>query len=232
MGKETYSDYYLNDQLNIDKTLIKFRYESIKKYFKGNRCLEMGPADGVMTQYLVSDFEKLDIVDGDDVLLNTIPDYGNISKYHSWFEDFEPVEKYDTIIMEHVLEHIEYPIDVLNKVKNWLAKEGVLIAGVPNAKSFHRLAAVRMGLLDSEYSLNSRDLTQGHYRVYDLDLFKTEFIEAGYEILDEGGVFLKFLSNKQIEDHLSIDAIDAYFELGKEFQQNAADIFVIAKKKQ
>lgn len=227
MENKTYTTFYVKDQLNIDKKLIEFRYQIIKNFFKGKCCLEMGPADGVMTQFLTNQFDTLHLVDGDMELLNIIPDYANITKFQSWFEDFTPPQKYDTIIMEHVLEHIIDPQIVLKKVASWMNKEGVLIAGVPNAKSLHRLAAVKMGLLKNEYQLNKRDLSLGHQRVYDLHTLENEFISAKYNIKHTGGVFLKPLSNQQIETSWSLEMIHAFYELGKDFQKNAAEIFVV-----
>lgn len=230
MKKKTYTSYYVKDQLNIDKTLIEFRYKTEKPYYKGTSCLEMGPADGVMTQFLKNHFKVLHIVDSDKTLLNIIPDYENITKFHSWFEEFSPPQKYDTIIMEHIMEHIAEPKNVLSRVYGWLNDNGVIIAGVPNAKSIHRLVAVKMGLLDSEYQLNKRDLSQGHERVYDSEKFENEFISSKFKILNKGGVFFKPVSNQQIEETWSKEMINAFYEVGKDFQENAADIFIVATK--
>lgn len=230
MENTNYTDYYLNKQLDFDKTLIKYRYETNKQFFKGSICLEMGPADGVMTKYLINDFSHLDIIDSDIELLNTIPHYGNIKKIHSWFEDFNPSQQYDTIIMEHIIEHIINPKEILLKVYNWLKPDGVLIAGVPNAKSIHRLVAVKMGLLNSEFELNDRDKSQGHQRVYDILSFSNEFLNCGFKILQKGGVFFKPLSNFQIDSQWSSEMIEGFYKLGKDFPDNAADIFIVANK--
>ena len=42
-------------------------------------------------------------------------------------------EKYDIITMFHVLEHLPDPIEILNKLKNHLEKDGKIIIEVPNA---------------------------------------------------------------------------------------------------
>lgn len=230
MKNNTYTDFYLNKQLNIDKKLIKFRYQSEKKFFKGTSCLEMGPADGIMTEELVNDFRTIHIVDGDKELLDTIKDYSNLTKFHSWFENFEPPQKYDTIIMEHILEHVSDPESILKKVKPWLSDDGVLIAGVPNAKSMHRLAAVKMGLLKTEYELNPRDFSQGHQRVYDIIAFQKEFTSLGFKIVHKGGIFMKFLANSQIEAVFDESMINAFYELSFDFPENTADIFIVATK--
>jgi len=230
---EKYSKWYSDEQLNFDRALIKYRYLSIRKYFCGKDCLELGPADGVMTSMLINDFQSLDLVDGSKELLSLIPDYPNIKKYCSMFEDYEPNPKnklYSTIIMEHVLEHIEHPVEVLKKVKTMLDVNGILIIGVPNAKSFHRLAAVKMGLLSSEFELNERDIKLGHYRVYDIESLTNDVLEAGFKVKDKGGVFLKFLSNSQIEKLLSPQIIDAFYGLSDDFKNNCAEIFIVASK--
>jgi 2-polyprenyl-3-methyl-5-hydroxy-6-metoxy-1,4-benzoquinol methylase len=149
---------------------------------------------------------------------------------HSLFEEYEPKELYDTIIMNHVLEHIENPIALLKRIYNWLANDGVFIVGVPNAKSYHRLAAVEMGLLKTEYELNIRDIELGHFRVYDIDLLKNHVLSANFKIIKEGGIFLKFLSNEQIQKYLNDSIISAYFNLAESFYYNSAEIYLVLKK--
>jgi hypothetical protein len=85
-----------------------------------------------------------------------------------------------------------------------------------------------MGLLESIYSLNERDLQLGHERVYDMDLLKAHLTEAGFSISHETGVFLKFLANGQIEQWFSQEMIQAFYELGKDYPELCAEILVIA----
>jgi 2-polyprenyl-3-methyl-5-hydroxy-6-metoxy-1,4-benzoquinol methylase len=227
---ENFAKFYTEDKLGFDLKLIEHGFKIFKPFFKGSTALELGPGNGFMTKYLVREFSKLTIVEGSKTLTDQIPDYENIIKINSLFENYEPNECYDTIIMNHVLEHIENPIELLKKVYNWLDNKGVLILGVPNSKSFHRLAAVEMGLLKSEYELNERDVELGHYRVYDLELLKNEVHLANFKILKEGGIFLKFLSNKQIENYLSDSVVSAYFNLAEKFYHNSAEIYLVLKK--
>jgi SAM-dependent methyltransferase len=127
-----------------------------------------------------------------------------------------------------VLEHIADPVPLLKQILTWLSPGGKFIVGVPNAKSFHRMVAVKMGLLESIYSLNERDLQLGHERVYDMDLLKAHLTEAGFSISHETGVFLKFLANGQIEQWFSQEMIQAFYELGKDYPELCAEILVIA----
>ena len=52
-----------------------------------------------------------------------------------YFETFSSDEKFDVINMGFVLEHVDDPIGLLNRVKNWLAPGGRLFLGVPNGNS-------------------------------------------------------------------------------------------------
>lgn len=226
----SYSSFYTIDKLGFDLVLVNEGFNQFKPHFVGESCLELGPATGYMTEKLVDCFKKVTVIEGSTELINQIPDFDNIIKHNCLFENFKTNEKYDTIILNHVLEHIEFPNLLLKDIYSWLADDGVCIVGVPNAKSFHRLAAVKMGLLNSEYDLNQRDVELGHYRVYDLELLKSQVNLAGFKILEEGGVFLKFLSNSQIEKFLDQSIINAYFKLAKEFYNNSAEIYLVLRK--
>lgn len=221
--------WYVNGQLDFDKKLIYYRYKSIKKHFQGKLGLELGSAEGEMTKYLINDFEHLTSVDGSKELLEMIPSYQNHTKIHSFFEDYQPSQKFDTIILEHVLEHVDNPIEIMELAKEWLTEDGVMILGVPNALSIHRLAAVKMGLLKTPYELNERDHQVGHQRVYSMDTFSDDINKAGLTIIEKGGVFFKPLSNGQIEQNWNEMMIEGFYEMGKEFPDHAAEIYVVCK---
>jgi len=227
---EEFVNFYKEHSLGFDLKLVEQGFKTFKPYFNGTSCLELGPATGYMTKFLINEFQSLTVVEGAKSLLDKIPNYPNLTKINCLFEEYNPNVKYETIIMNHVLEHIEKPIELLKKINNWLTNDGVLIIGVPNAKSFHRLAAVQMGLLISEYQLNQRDIDLGHYRVYDMDLLKIHVMAANYSIIKEGGIFLKFLSNKQIENYFDDEIINAYFKLADNFYYNSAEIYLVLIK--
>jgi hypothetical protein len=44
-----------------------------------------------------------------------------------------------------------------------------------------------------------------------------------------GGVYFKPLSNQQIQDHWDERMLEGFYELGKDFPENAADIFAICE---
>lgn len=226
---ESLSDWYLKEQLDFDKRLIRFRYETIKPKLAGKRGLELGPAEGEMTQFLINDFEQLTIVEGSADLLAQIPQRENLIKVHALFEEFQPEQPFDSIILEHVLEHVDDPVGLLGRVKKWLTPNGKLFLGVPNGNSIHRLVAVKIGLLDNPCQLNSRDHSLGHRRVYTPETFRADIEKSGLKVLEMGGVYFKPLSNGQIQEHWSEEMIQGFFELGKDFPEHAAEIYAVCQ---
>ncbi len=103
--------------------------------------LEFGPAHGRLTKHLVENRNCLvDIVEIDaeagknaaKFARNSLlgPEEGNIEKY-IW-EKRLASNKYDFIIFADVLEHLYNPELVLEKSKQFLAKEGKIVLSLPN----------------------------------------------------------------------------------------------------
>jgi len=227
---EELSKWYVDTELDFDRTLQRLRYRTISQYFKGKSCLEIAPAQGITTASLKDEFETLHVVDGSKNLLNLIPDYPNLTKFHSMVEDFTPPMQYEFILMDHILEHVEHPGAALAKAKSFLKDDGLFVVGVPNARSIHRLAAVKMGYLKSIYELNERDHELGHYRVYDFDSLEKDVVEAGFAVKEKVGVFFKPLANKQIQESWTSDMIEGFYQMGFDFPDNTAEIYIVANK--
>ncbi len=207
---------------------IEYSFLIAKRFIKGN-VLEMGPAEGVMTEHLAKVAQNLTIVEGSQLFADDLKQkYPNVDVYCSLFEDFDTEKKFDTIVLGHVLEHVENPVEILKCAKEWLAPEGIIFAAVPNSHSIHRQAAVLMGLLEKENSMSELDYHHGHRRVYSINEFKNDFIQAGLKIEKCGGYWLKPLSNKQLEEHWTQEMMDAFMQLGEKYPEIAAEIYIVA----
>jgi trans-aconitate methyltransferase len=223
------ADWYLTGQLDFDKQMIRFRFETVRPYLTGDAGLELGPAEGQMTRLLLDCFTSLTVVDGSADLLAHIPDSKGLTKVQSLFEQYTPGRTFTTILMEHVLEHVDRPIELLRRARSWLAPGGRILAGVPNGLSIHRRVAVKMGMLQEPCELNPRDRALGHRRVYTPDGFRADIEAAGLRIVASGGVFFKPLSNQQIESHWTPEMIRGFYELGKDFPDVAAEIYAVCE---
>jgi 2-polyprenyl-3-methyl-5-hydroxy-6-metoxy-1,4-benzoquinol methylase len=153
-----------------------------------------------------------------------------VKTHLSLFEQFTPTQKYDNIVMAHILEHVEDPVQILQLAASWLLPGGRILVIVPNAQSLHRLAGVKMGMLDAPTDLNEDDIRIGHRRVYTPETLEADVSAAGLRLIKRDGIFLKPLSNKQIEDAWSQDLIEAYYELGKDFPDLATEILLVCER--
>jgi 2-polyprenyl-3-methyl-5-hydroxy-6-metoxy-1,4-benzoquinol methylase len=199
------------------------------RHFRGGACLELGPAEGVMTELLDREFESLTVVDGSERFCADLRErFPDAEVVRSLFEDFAPDRRFNAIVLGHVLEHVADPRALLSSAREWLEPGGSIYAAVPNARSLHRQAAVLMGLLADEHALNETDIHHGHRRVYDPESFRQDFLAAGLGIEIFGGYWIKPLSNAQLDASWTPETVRAFMALGERYPDIAAEIYVIA----
>lgn len=223
-----------DSEKDFDRHLIEYGFKVISKHLAGPKILELGCADGVMTKMLRESCDSLDVVDGSKKYIDKLKErFGDkIRCFVSLFEDFQAPTVYNSIVMARVLEHVDDPVVLLKKVSGCLSqKEGsYLHIIVPNAFSLHRRIGVKMRLIDSCAEMSERDKKFGHKRVYDLQSLKKDIEEAGLEMVHHQGIFLKPLSNAQMESW-DKKLLDAFFEIGKELPEYCAEIYVKCAKR-
>ena len=212
------------------KPMIEYTVDVVKKFLKPNfKVLELGPAEGVATEKIFSICKDLTLVEGSEAFAEKLKEkFPEVRIIISLFEDIKINEKFDFIVLGHVLEHVIDPVQILKKCKNLLKPNGKIFAAVPNSNSIHRQAAVLMGLLEKENSLNELDIHHGHRRVYSISEFKNDFIKANLNVRELGGYWLKPVSNKQIEESWSSEMINAFMKLGEKYPEIAAEIYILA----
>jgi 2-polyprenyl-3-methyl-5-hydroxy-6-metoxy-1,4-benzoquinol methylase len=213
----------------VNAVSMRYSVQVFRRYWRQPRCLELGPAEGVVSTLLADHFTDLTLVDGAERfcadLRARLPQATVVC---AAFEEFAPERPFDTIILGHVLEHVEDPVGVLRRVRGWLAPGGVVCAAVPNAMSLHRQAAVLMGLLPDEHGLNDADRRHGHRRVYDWTSFRADVVAAGLTIQSAGGYWLKPLANAQVEAAWTAEMVEAFMQLGERHPEIAGEIYVVA----
>lgn len=215
----------------VNTDTVLYSYEVFKRHFRGTTMLEMGPAEGVMTRLLAQTDFELSVVEGAESFCNDLRErYPGMEVNHSLFEDFAPTKKYDNIVLGHVLEHVEDPVDILSRAREWLTEDGIILAAVPNAHSLHRQAAVIMGLLTHEQQMNDADRHHGHRRVYTSEAIRHDFMQAGLNVEVFGGYWMKPVSNKQIEDNWTPEMLNAFMKLGERYPDIAGEHYVVASK--
>lgn len=207
---------------------IEYSFQVFKRFIKYGNILELGPAEGLMTKYLIKLDPELTVIEGSEVFAKElVSNFPQINVINSLFEDTELNNKYDNIILGHVLEHVENPSLILEKIKSWLKPDGVVLCAVPNARSIHRQAAVEMGLISSISEMSQKDIHHGHMRIYTPETLKSEFLGAGYKINHSGGYWLKPISDSQIEQSWNENMLEAFMKLGEFYPEIAGEIYIV-----
>jgi len=120
--------------------------------------------------------------------------------HEALLEEFDTDERFDTITMINVLEHVVDPVLALRRAARLLAPDGILIVHVPNALAINRRIAVEMGTLTECEELSPFDIqVAGHRRSYSLATLTEDIERAGLRVTDTGGVFYKMLSTPQMD---------------------------------
>ena len=212
--------------------MIQYCSSIFGRHIRGDSILELGPAEGLMTEFLDKLTSSLTIVDGSKVFCDALQErFPHCNVINSLFESYVPEMRFDNIILGHVLEHVVDPIALLQRVSCWLSPRGRVFAAVPNSRSIHRQAAVIMGLLDREDQLNGMDHHHGHRRVYNPETFRGDFSAAGLAIEIFGGYWLKPVSNGQIEATWTNEMLEAFMQLGERYPDISAEIYIVAGPK-
>jgi SAM-dependent methyltransferase len=115
-------------------------------------------------------------------------------------EDLDLTERFSTVTMLELLEHVIDPVALLRKAASFLAEDGVMIVHVPNSLAINRRLAVLMGSLESCEELSPFDLQiVGHRRSYSLKTLCDDIEAAGLRAVKSGGIFYKTLSTPQMD---------------------------------
>ncbi len=164
--------------------------------------LELGYGEGITSSILSKKTKNYTILEGSSHLTEVInKKYPDINVINTLFEDYETNEKYDRVFALHVFEHVDDSVSLARYMKQWLTDDGKMIIIVPNKESVHRRLALDMGLIPTLDALSERDKLVGHQKVYSLSELKKDFEDAGYEIIEEKGFFLKTLPNSMMLDY-------------------------------
>lgn len=178
-----------------------YQAKSCLENSRGNSLLDMPCGDGALTAMLAPSFSRVVGLDASskhlELAKKTLP---NVKFHEALIEDFETDERFSTITLLNILEHVVDPISVLQKAASLLEEDGVLLVHVPNAYAVNRRLAVLMGTLTECEELSPFDIQiVGHRRSYSLETLCQDIKSAGLKVTNTGGVFYKSLSTPQID---------------------------------
>ena len=234
MSLEQFHGSYLGEQADIGERFVtRATIALTKELVVDKKILNLGLGNGKTSKILDEFVKEQTVVEGSKKIIDLFSFKSHKTTFvESYFENYNTDKKFEVILANHVLEHVNDPVELMKaKFSNWLMNDGIIFVTVPNAKSLHRLIGKEMELLKCEYDLNNSDREGGHQRVYDISILKDHIEKAGFEIVDFGGYNIKLVSLMQMKDW-SQALLDAIFEVSKKMPPDiCANIWATVRKK-
>lgn len=185
--------------------------------------LELGLGHGYTTNIFSRRFERHVVLEGSPAVIGNFrdkhPDCG-AEIVETWFENFATDERFDLIVMGFILEHVDDPLLILRRFREFLAPSGRMFLAVPNAEVLNRRLGHLAGLLDDVTTLSENDLLLGHKRYYSVGSLSAEVAQAGCGVDRLEGIYLKPFTTSQIVSlQLDRKVIDALCTVGVEYPE-------------
>jgi 2-polyprenyl-3-methyl-5-hydroxy-6-metoxy-1,4-benzoquinol methylase len=210
--------------------------ESLAKY-RARSILEIGCGfDPIFNHYAT--FDHCTIVEpGSDFVLHAreqAQSHDGITVVHGTLEDSIDTllaMRYDFIVLSSLLHEIRDTETLLDATARLCDPTTIVHINVPNARSFHRLLALEMGIIGDlfEKSATQQRMQQSH--TFDVDSLATLVSQSGFQVVEQGSFFLKPFTHAQMASLQAAGLItdlmlDGLYNLSKYFPDNGSEIFM------
>jgi 2-polyprenyl-3-methyl-5-hydroxy-6-metoxy-1,4-benzoquinol methylase len=215
-----------------------YMIRSFQAFFRSGSMLELGSFKGDFTRRLLDHFDDITCVEASgEALEEARRELGkNVQFVHSTFETANLPRQFDNIVLTHVLEHLDDPVQVLRRVNDeWLAADGRLFLVCPNANAPSRQIAVKMGLISHNSAVTLAEADHGHRFTYSLDTLERDAVAGGLRVVYRSGIFFKALANFQWDrllqtDIVSKEYLEGCYKLGQHYPDLCSSIFLLCER--
>jgi len=195
----------------------------------GNSLLELGLGHGYTTDIFSRSFARHVVLEGSPAVIQHFrakhPEC-HAEIVETWFENFDTDERFDVIVMGFILEHVDDPLLILRRCREFLAPGGKMFVAVPNAEVLNRRLGHWAGLLDDMTALSENDLQLGHKRYYSVATLTADIVQAGCGVdLLEGLYFKPFTTSQIMSLNLDRKIIDALCRAGIAYPELSCGLF-------
>jgi acetyltransferase-like isoleucine patch superfamily enzyme/SAM-dependent methyltransferase len=220
------SDYETNYiDLPFEDVLREYRRKNILEMlmkYPHKRFLEIGCGPDPLFQF-IGDYEKMVVVEPGRAFFKMAETMAgktkNVVVINDLIENLTEKmqsEIFDFIVIGGFLHEIDNPEQVLSAIRKLCSKDTIVYSFVPNAKSFHRLLAYKMGIIDNIYQKSGHDELFRRHNVYDIETFNELFAKKEFRIVESGSYFVKLFTHDQMFDLINRKVLDKSFLDGLE----------------
>jgi 2-polyprenyl-3-methyl-5-hydroxy-6-metoxy-1,4-benzoquinol methylase len=216
---------------DFDRIVGRLQTYNVIELGVGNSILDIGCGVAEYTPIFLTRFKRVVGLDPSEEFLKEARKIKGITYIKGYGETFKTKERFDTISMNNILEHVEDPVKLLVNCKKHLKYGGKIIAQVPNAESITRKLGVLMGLIPSLTHIGEKERDfYGHQRTYTIETLVRDCLNAGLKVLNVGGILYKPLPNLDLlKLNKGDNFIRALVEFGKNKPRDCACIYVCAE---
>ena len=215
-----------------------YMLKSFEPFFLDGCLLELGSYRGDFTKRLLPRFDSIVCVEASIAAITEARRMlgDKVTFVNSTFEEAMLPQRYDNVVMTHVLEHLDDPVLILKRInEDWLAERGRFFLVCPNANAPSRQIAVKMGLISHNAAVTPAEVAHGHRRTYTLDTLERDVVEAGLNVIYRSGIFFKALANFQWDRLMQTDIIskgylDGCFKFGQQHPDLCSSIFLLCER--
>jgi SAM-dependent methyltransferase len=115
----------------------------------------------------------------------------------------------DLVVVSSLLHEVPDPAALLAALRACAAEQTVVHLNVPNMRSFHRLLAFEMGVIDSLFEPSELERRFQRRTRYDAAALRDAVETAGFRVLREGSYFVKPFTHAQMEALRDAGVLDA-----------------------
>jgi len=195
--------------------------------------LELGLGHGFTTNIFTEYFDRHVVLDGSSAVIENFHSRFPTCKVEiieTWFEEFESTEQFDLVVLGFILEHVDNPVDIMQRFRKHVKQGGSMFVSVPNAEVLNRRLGHLAGMLPDMQALSENDRLLGHQRYYTVQTLSEDIHKAGFEIESIEGIYLKPITTSQILS-LNLDEriIDALCQVGIDYPELCCGIMAKLK---
>jgi len=224
-------------EYDFDAHVRAYMMRAFDPFLPAGRALELGCYLGDSTEWLTARYDDLTVIEAAPSLVEAAQRRlgPKVRFLCSTFEAADLDERFDAIFLINTLEHLDDPIGVLRRIRDWLSDKGRLFLLVPNAQAPSRQIAVKMGLITHNAAVTEAEWKNGHRNTFSFDTLERTVREAGLGAVQRGGLIFKALANYQFDAALKAGIIsEAYLEgcyqLGMQYPELCASIYLICER--
>jgi len=216
----------------------RYMIKTFEPLFNEGSLLELGSFKGDFTKRLLPYFDDVTCVEVSEVAIAEAKvRLGDKVKFvQSLFEKAILPKRYDNIVLTHVLEHLDEPVQLLRRInQEWLSENGRFFLVCPNANAPSRQIAVKMGLITHNSAVTAAEAKHGHRCTYTLDTLERDATAAGLKVVHRSGIFFKALANFQWDrllqtDIISEEYLEGCYKLGQHYPDLCSSIFLMCER--